>query len=306
MTRRGQLLLLGAIALAVIVIGLTVALELSIFTQTTTAAGVSESATETDTAIAALGPQVRTAVQSVTESPRRADPDDLPPLEVAANTTLGSTQASLSREHLARTGGWITVESVTPTAYGTRISQLTPAPLTDATGADTWRIYNDTTADSTVGAFMLRVDNGTTTLEVANDSTTATVELTRDDDSATVSWTRGGESIQTCTLSVPAGTPLRVDVAAGTAGPGDCQGPARGGIVDPTTITIVGGDTATGTYALVSDQDRGAVTDERFVDDSAVTDQPYAAVAVWEVAVTYEHTAPPATATGTTRVVIYR
>lgn len=276
---RGQLLLVGAVSLAVLLVALTVTLNAAMYAETLTTRERGFGATSAvdfrdAVSEAAAGILVRT-------NDRGGDTY----VELRSNFTRHVADWSAAAGRLGALDGAGWNASVRDTTRGTRVSQSNASrEFVDASGAPNWTVATDATA---VRAFWLNVSRADLA-GVANDSTAARLDAAG---AFTVAFdgpdrrrvyvyrhaANGTVLVRVRDASGDLGPRCRpdgsgahvaVDVTGGTVGGRACPSLAS---LDPSTpfdVSYVHGGGATGTYSLVVDRPVGTVTDDDYATGS--------------------------------------
>lgn len=264
---RGQLLIVGALAIAVLVLGLGAVFNSPAVTEYGAGSAGSESASEADQFRYTVRRGVAGTIRAVNfpEAPssrsyRRLD-DELP-------KNLTDTSHSVLRDRLsAEVGNWsgltASLDSVekrgTRTELvgitnGSRIAQYEHRNLTNQTGTANWTLVENA---SGVRGFRMNVSRDSLAdcstsrcfaVELRNDTSTWTVSVGNASGDVRVSVT-GPNGTETCTAT---GEHVLVDLTAATVNDTDCGALATLETIEPSvTLEYKNGDRAAGRYHLV-------------------------------------------------------
>lgn len=267
--RRGQLLFVSAIGLAVLLVVLSATLNATVDT-----GGVGPDGTATDPDSNALRFQAdaEAAIGSAMDHVNKGTAGTYVELENGLDERAAAWSDFAAR-HTARDGIWVRA-SVLDATDGTRLAQTNASrPLTDVDGNETWTVASGANG---VRAVQLELTNESL-VEVTPPSPTATVLDNRDVFAATlhgdgqsarvfvyrndtdpaVVSVDGGDGIIDGTCSAPVGPAGRfgVDLTAATVSDADCEPlEALADLDGPYTVEFDNGDNAVGTYSLVVDR----------------------------------------------------
>ena len=259
---RGQLLLVGALALAVLFVALALLLNTAIYTGNLAARDAGDDATPAIEYVSAARSAGADAVYSV----NRRNNTNATELNRAFTATM-SRWDDLATHHRA-VAGVITGVDVTGTTNGTQIQQDNASRrFTNDTGAADWTVIDDSGITS-VRSMRFTVDNSTLTpIDDAGNATTEPVfrvDITSGADtrSAYIYYNATGDNPEVlvddtnetvCAAESVTGGTFVVDVPNESVGGARCQ--ALGGIDDdPDAIEYGNGDAARGTYTMVADE----------------------------------------------------
>lgn len=287
---RGQLLLTGAIVIAILLVALSMLLNSAIFAENVGARGTTDDVGQTTlTHRADLASVTNETIQHVNRQHNES--------HVALQQNLSRTIATwgdLSARHEAVSGATIEV-SVRDTTNRTRVSQPTARNMTDAGGDEDWRLVNGTAG---VTRFAITVEedslvdlNGSeaeTASDLVNESafrakfssgTDRRVFLYYNETENAVAVaveSSPGTLDETCHATPgPSGT-VEVNLTAATVGGNSCG--ALGFVSNINTSTRLwyeSGGNANGTYSLLVDGSLSLV-DETNYNDIDASEGPYA------------------------------
>jgi hypothetical protein len=254
-TERGQLILVGAITIALIIVGLSVIVNTVLFTESVGSSSLDNRIDETGEYDAEAIAAVRSLVfrighdsRNITEAELRA--------RVASNVTTYSRASAMS--YAGSRPVAVSVEYSNASRLGNRTVQDTDWSVTDENGADDWTIVTD----KTVGWFTLNVDvldtdatqthinttNATSGRWVnvsINRTTSGNVSVT-----SAVSFTGGASA--TCQ---PVDGRVLFDMYEGVAltdSAGSCAFNGTALLDAPYSVSVVDGTNLVGKYSLVT------------------------------------------------------
>lgn len=286
---RGQLLLTGAIVIAILLVALSMLLNSAIFAENVGARGTTDDVGQTTlTHRADLASVTNETIQHV----NRQHNESHVALQQNFTRTI-ATWGDLSARHEAVSGATIEV-SVRDTTNRTRVSQPAARNMTDAGGDEDWRLVNGTTG---VNRFAITVEEDSlvelddseaeTASDLVNESafrakfssgTDRRVFLyyneTKDEVAVAVESSLGTLD-ETCHAPASSGT-VEVNLTAATVGGDSCG--ALGFVSSINTSTRLlyeAGGNANGTYSLVVDGSLSLV-DETNYNDIEASEGPYA------------------------------
>jgi hypothetical protein len=286
---RAQLLLVGALALAVLFVALALLLNTAIYTGNlaTREAGV-DSADAIEYAS-----EARTAGEEAIRSVNYRNNSS----HSALNTSLRSTLRlwdDAAAQHRAVVGDGADVDLVGAT-NGTRIQQDdVTRNFTSESGAANWTVASDSDL-SGLRSLRLTVDETTLAggpsddafhLNVASDAGTRNISV-YDDGGPTVQVSENGSVVDTCSPGSFAGDTFRIDVANASVAGASCPNLS---VVDDVgsdlEIAYANGDDAGGRYTMVVDEPESALT---LAGLGAGSGEPYSTPAIYaaDLRVTY-------------------
>lgn len=279
---RGQLLLVGALALATLFVALALFLNGVIYAGTL---ATDDAGADADGALA-----FRNAADGVVRSVNAEYHADYPSLADDLDRTVREWSAGVGRHHAAR--GVATNASLIAYDGGTRIAQNDAArSFTDANGASNWRVVSGAPG---VRSYALTVDRssldgpGDSPLTVAVENGTAAWNVS-------VARTAAGVSVAVertsaadpgaCVAPVPEGSTATVDLTGGTLAGRRCAPLAAVDWSGDSTVAYRNATSAAGTYSFVFNESVGAATggtvDESRYGDGAAGGSPHFAPAVY-------------------------
>jgi hypothetical protein len=290
---RGQLLVVGAFAIALLIVALAVTLNAAAYTETLSTdgdGGVAQDAIRFERDVDQSVGGTMLAVSREGD----ADVTDL-------NAALTEWEKQVNEDGATR-GVVADVEVVGPTTYGARIAQENESRgFVDANGTANWTVVD---ATSNVAQFRLTLNR--TTLTNESEPNPFTVSVTDGTDDWNVTFVDNGSAIN-ATVVDPSGTticsvPMNatagngtattsnttvVNFAAGTLGNQSCPALAfTDTLASPYTISFENAANTTGTFELVVDKQVGSFTPgDRFGGDG-----PTLTRALWstDVTISYE------------------
>lgn len=302
---RGQLLLSGAFALAVLFVVLALALNAAIFTanqgsQGSDAAGGHEAVQfNADAQRAAVG-----LIQQVNDGSETTYDG----LVAALDDTVSGWSDVASRE-VALTGGTVAL-SLSDVTNGSTIQQRNASrTLTNVSGAANWTLVDGadavrsieltvtnsslvSTDDDTVldlasaGAFRMQL------VEAGGDSWRVFVYAGDDGDVLVAVEAPDGSLSAPCRATPDSDGTVTVGVSAGTVGGADCAALAGLPSADSlATVAYQAGDSAAGTYSMVADRLQGLVADADYAAVGSGS-SPTVHVAVYDATVAIDYTTP--------------
>jgi hypothetical protein len=313
---RGQLILVGAIALAFVIVALAIAFNGALFADT-----LADSEARPDlTAAEQLDRQAARDLPRllVYLNHRRPYPDTAT-LDATVTANV-STYARLATEARLQERPGVVNVSLENRTYGTRVVQTTDGPFTEAGtpgGDPSWQPVDD---DRTVGWAVLNLDAANVsdadgadrfTVELVDaDGDWARLHLSRNtttgDDSRTVDVetvlsSGNGTSPQPCPSSQGR---LLLDLRTGTSFGGGCSFNLTQPLDGPYDVQFTNGDAATGTYAFVTE---GSPPNTLAGGAYACPDAtgPCNAPVVWEATAVTTYETRATTTESTRQVVVY-
>jgi len=238
---RAQLLLVGALTLAVVFLSLSLLLNSVIYTENL---ATRQTGTDVDRATA-FGYAAVAGLGDAIEHVNGGDAPDVATRRADYHTVTDAWIPKLAN-HSATNGLASDVERRT-VSEGTRIADGNySTTLTPQNGNTTWTVVTD----AKVRNFHLRIDNTSLSGDVIvriDDGTTRTLRI---EDTAPKPQLRVvGAADPTCTLSDG-----RIDVSGGRVGGQDCPALRSVDLSDEVDITIEDGAEVNGTYSLVADR----------------------------------------------------
>lgn len=274
---RGQLILIGAIALAFIILGLVVVLNGVLFTETIASGNDVEevgNAERSDLEVRrGVGGLVREVNVGANES---TDEDDL---EDAIEANVSSFQRNYSNVTSGSQAQLTNVSGVNVSEYGRLVHQPDQAPLTNnssASGDPHWNVYNNSGSER-LEAFVLTVNNSTLSgagvvIEVENSSDTNSITISQGSD--------GNVSVDdatntSCEIETRSDGTVEIDLLRGQlrgGGEHDCNTLRLP--PDPDDVKRLGfenGDQGEGTYEIVFEAETPDSSNDRWSVLAATT-----------------------------------
>jgi len=240
---RGQLILVGAIAIALVVLGLVLIVNTALFTQVVGSEGTVESAKEGGV----TGQEVGNAMGAViAEENRNGNP--------VSSTDFEGVERGFRNQSLESTGSFVSLEYLTDNENGTLIEQ-SGGPLIDKDNNPDW----DPVTNGDIGEFLLTLD----TVSSDPETFTITVDPTGPGSSKTLSVSVNGPnkielsggSVSGCSAIDTSDRSVTIDVRHGVVyGAGGCEFDLFSGIEEPFSVEFSGGENMDATYSIATDQ----------------------------------------------------
>lgn len=248
---RGQLILIGALTVALLVVGVTITINTVLFVENT---ATDEGAVVVNQAAEVTG-ELRSAVQSTTLHVNHQSRNHGPTqLENYVESNVSKLESVMSQQYLQSRSLSVNV-SIEDTTEGTRVVQAADANFTDDFGGSDW---DPISSGSRIGWFVVNLNatedtGGSFDAVVSNGSEDVTVRITRENASAyevESTGPSGGSAKTTCRTR---GNRLVLDVHRGQS-PTDlaCQFNGTGEVRNATSVEFTGGDNAFGRYGIVT------------------------------------------------------
>jgi len=286
---RGQLLLIGAVVLAIAVVGLVVVLNTVLYTQNVT----NREALDATVDAAAIEDTVVAEIPSLVGRANRN----------ATYASAGAVRAA-TNETVARYGALIgtSVTNRQPASVRTRVAERESVgvvvghddadrPFTDRDGDAEWTVADP----ATVRRYRMSVDAGSLAssdgdafrVRLASGGDEWTMRIHADGSEVALDRIAPDGSVATCTVS-PGGGTVDIDFVNGTAGE-SCAFEFGEGVSGPYELGYANATNATGRYRLVLD---GTDASLGAVDTSAPWESPYRSYAVDAVTVNVTYATP--------------
>ncbi|WP_134672003.1 DUF7261 family protein [Halorussus marinus] len=286
---RGQLLLIGAVVLAIAVVGLVVVLNTVLYTQNVT----NREALDATADAAALEASVVAEIPGLVGRANRN----------ATYASAGAVRDAIN-ETVARYGALVgtSVTRRRPASIGTRVAGRESVglvvghdddgrPFTDRDGDAEWTVADP----ATVQRYRMRVDAGSLAtsdeeafrVRVASGGDEWTMRIHADGSDVALDRVAPDGSVTTCTMS-PADGAVDVDFVNGTAAEG-CEFEFGAGVSEPYELGYANATNATGRYRLVLD---GTDASLGAVETAAPWASPYRSYAVDALAVNVTYATP--------------
>ncbi|MFB6189504.1 MAG: hypothetical protein ABEI57_06440 [Halapricum sp.] len=241
---RGQVLLVGAFGIAVLLLVFAGVLNTVTYTEALATQGGDH---RLDRDVVAFQQDARHGVEDLLD--RVNDGTGTYSTKAARlDRSVGNWNDAVARQYAADVTG-VTVTLVDST-NGSRIVQSAPAPLTNANGTSNWTLARSVTGTR---GFLLELNTTSLTSDACGSGACYTVVVDDGTDTWTVSVNRSavvvdGATPGTCAISAD---PVTIDVTGGTVDGQPCS-PLQfaDGVSSPYTISFRNGENATGTYRL--------------------------------------------------------
>jgi len=233
---RGQLLLAGAVAIALALLGLTAIINVVVFTETAGGQGSHETVLNSEQTVTELERAAATAVAAADR-------------EGAGDSTIDDTLDQQFRQRGAeRTGAYVRVEDINEVASGYRVNE--ELPLTNDT------VLNGSRTDD-IGRISLSLTglSGNMTVHAGGES----IQIEED---------TNGFLVDGCRVD---NDTVHIEFAQGVAWPGSCQFTRFAGATDPQEVTLEGQQDASGSITVIYDGQQDAYTGDATPGDIAWT-----------------------------------
>lgn len=297
---RGQLILVGAVAIALVILGLVLVVNTALFTQVVGSEGTVETTKDGGLAAEEVGDSIAAVVAA--ENERAAGP-----ASDATSDIDGRVEAEVDdhlepgfRTRSVETGGsYVSLDYTDVNENGTRVTQDAIRPFTSDTGAGDWAPIP---SGGDVGGFFLTIytneSAGVLDIVLANSTASRTLELSYNPISDTVT-VDGPDTPAACSGVEPTADTVRVDVSNGrvfedSACSFDLFGSMRPGYSLEFTSAGING-----TYSFVTDSDL-TTTNPDYGDTSS---DPGLSNAIWSFEYASEYDTGGATVESDSRVV---
>jgi hypothetical protein len=259
--RRGQLLLVAALGLAVAFVVLALVLNAVVFTENL----ANRNHGDADDVVG-YERGVESGVGGLVAAVNRENHTDYETLNETLATNLGTWDGNASV--LTAAGGHVTAASVTATDNGTRVLQPDRRAFTNATGAGDWTAATGVNATRRFHVVATPTAGSPLTFEVTDGAASWTVRVAEDGGGADVTVTRNGSHVvsyahaaETVALDLTEGTVNGTSVANWTY---------AAGVSAPYDVRVANGTDAEGRYVFVVDRPRPPLR-------AALPDSTYAA-----------------------------
>ncbi|WP_248516140.1 hypothetical protein [Salinarchaeum laminariae] len=268
---RGQLILVGAIAIALVVLGLVLIVNTALFTQVVGSEGTVESAKEGGV----TGQEVGNAMGAVIAEEN--------PTSSMADSEFDELNRALANRTLEGSGAFVSLEYIDSVENGSIIEQDTTGNFTNNNGSGSWDLIRSSKSGD-IGKFLVTIDtdsssSGTLEIDIAGSSN---LDVTVDAGTDEVTIDDGSTQ---CTDIQATGNTVRIDVRHGTVyEDNSCRFDALGGD-SPYSVEYSGDLTdVEGTYSIVTNS---TVPEDSRYDDGS---DPSVSDAIWsfEYAFTYD------------------
>ncbi|AFK18881.1 hypothetical protein E6P09_08855 [Haloferax mediterranei ATCC 33500] len=284
---RGQLMLVSALAIAVLLVGLALTLNTAIYTENL---ATRTTDTNLDGAVNHGGAVEMGAGELLDEVNR--DGGSYSSLTDAFDLALGNWSDTAAT--LTAVRGAVTNASRTDRVDGTRISQSdSTRDFTDRSGSGDWtlatdvgvrgvrfNVSRDSLATSSGSAFELVLDDGSAQVET---------EVYRDSTHVFVTVEDASGSRSTCSVAADSGDYVRLDVPAGELNGTACDplDTVQTDLSGKTTVTYRSSTQAEGTYELFVNKTNSTVFDAAKYEPADSGSSPVAEEALYAVNVSY-------------------
>lgn len=240
---RGQLILVGAIAIALILLGLVLIVNTALFTQVVGSEGTVESAKEGSVS----GQEIGDSIGALVAEENRNGPTSVTP-------PVDDLEDALARRSLESSGSFVSLDSVSERESGRFFAQMSDGPLTDTAGNDNW----SPVTGGDVGEFLVTLDT--------SDSASETFDITANSSDATprtLSVTvvgpdeiaLSGADASGCSAVRVTDDSVTIDVRHGVVyGDNSCQFELFTGTNPPYEVTFDNGDNMDATYSIATSQ----------------------------------------------------
>jgi hypothetical protein len=308
---RGQIMLVGAIAVAFVVLGLATVYTAQLTARPATTGSVSDQAAEATE----LNREARRNVRAIAVRENHDEPYYLDRAAVDDSIRRGTTNYSrlMAETYGGERGAVVNVSYDGTSRWGTRTVQYDDDVLRDGVGNPTWRpvdgeaaigwfVFNfNLTAMEKGDEFVVRVENGTgvdppeTTYTFSRNATGRTI-LTVEVDSET-----GAASLGRGTCN-PIGNRSLIDLTSGDSFTSNCEfGPGIDRLEGPYTVQFEQGTNAVGRFSVVTD----AGTPSNGLPKCPATEDPCNTPAAWTVTLTTRYESGELSYENTQNVTVY-
>lgn len=311
---RGQILLVGAVAIAFVLLGLVAVYNAQLTTSGPTAAG------STNVAEAAeLNREARRNVRAVTVRVNHREPYYGSPaaLNDAVGRAVGNYSRLLERTYVGSSGAVVNVTYDGAARMGTRTVQSDNMKLTDHTGAPDWEPI-DRSERREIGWFVLnlnatRLDDTTPFVITVYNGTgpspaTTTYEFTRNTTGSSVvnvavTNSPPGVGTPSTTCNAAANRSL-LDLKQGISYTSNCTfTPGTAALEGPYAVEFENGDEAVGKFALVTNSTRADRPNG--LGDCPAAGEPCNTYAVWNATLSTRYESGTVSYSNTQNVTVY-
>ncbi len=233
---RGQLLLAGAVAIALALLGLTAIINVVVFTETAGGQGSHEAVLDSERTITELE---RAAATAVAAAEREG---------VDYSTVDDALDQQVRQRTAERTGAYVRVESINEGMSGYRVNEELP-------------LTNDTILNASQTNEIGRVSLTLTDLD-------GSMTVDAGEESIQIEEASNGFLVDGCRVD---NDTLHVEFARGVAWPGDCQFARFAGATEPQEVTLEGQQDASGSITVIYDGQQDAYTGDATPGDIAWT-----------------------------------
>lgn len=291
---RAQLLLVGAVAIALVVIGLVVVINTVLYTENVATSEGADRANDAAKFDYEGQRGLQTIVFRVNHRGRNVTADGL---KRRINRNVTNYTFLLSEVYASSSPVFVNLSYDNDSSeFGKRIVQAEDAGLNSTTGTSTWSPVDPSDREA-VGRLVINLNVTATSQDefgviVSNGTDDVDVEFNRTGNSfdsnfeveATRSW--APDSSTTCD---PTGGRLLVDVLDGRVFSGQCSFNSTQGLEGPYSVQFVDGDNAIGKYGIVTNETDASLP--RCTSGGVAPDEICVSPAVWTANVTLTYNA---------------
>lgn len=240
---RGQLILIGAIAIALIIVGVVLVVNTALFTEVVGSEGTVETAKESGVAAEELSGSVSALVHQENVEPGTDAPDTV---DTDVDTDL---EPRLVNSSLDSRGAFVSVDFTGVNESGTHVYQDTTDPIDDGAGGD---VVIPDTGDTDVGYLRMVIDTGAANgqMDVVVNGTSSNEELHIDASASDRVTFDSTAEPGDCTVEATDGN-VSVDVRSGVTYGEECHFELFDAVDGPYRIEFQGGDDVHGQYYVV-------------------------------------------------------
>ena len=296
---RGQLILVGAVVIAVALVGVVVVLNTVLFTENVVQDGATAAASDSLDVTLVVRDDLAPLVDGTNYNETYANEGEL---ETALDESVHRYAALLGIAEAKRAPATLTVDVRNATIGYAIVHDNRSTSFLGDDGRRNWTVARN--ADPR--QYVLTVDpaNGTSAsdgfrLSVTDGSDRWNLTTYRQDGNVSVRTNGTTVAPSTCP-DVTAGN-LTIDLRSGTTTPGPCTFDYASGLVGPYDVSYVNGDNATGTYSVVLN---GTAATLPAVNTTASV-SPYRTFVAYEVEATFSYVTPDSTYRGRTNATLY-
>lgn len=256
--RRGQLLLVGAVVLAIVIVVLSLVVNTVLFTQNADAEGVSAEIENVEEFGFEVGTSTRSILLRVNHA---AHERNVTTLQANVSQSIQNYSDALERSYATSGTVYATASTWLTTRNGTRLIQPYDRNFTDRTGNGNWIVVSSTN-ETDIGWYLLNVDLRNVSAQQANVTITGSSDSLEysmnrseggDGNNLTVAVSNSTTDLGTVNCTATGGRVL-VDLFDGEGSFGRCT---FDGIDDtlqaPYNVSIENGDRLNGTYSIVTE-----------------------------------------------------
>jgi hypothetical protein len=310
---RGQIMLIGAVAIAFIVLGLVAVYSAQLTARPATTGAVGDSTAEATE----LNREARRNARALTIRANHDRPyyATRTALNASVDDAVANYSGLMAETYAGGRGAAVTVRYDGAARMGTRTVRHSDGPMTG--GSNTWHpvdrptdlgwfVFNFNLSAMDKGEpFVVRVENGTgvdppETTYTFTRNTTGTSVLSVEVDSETGAATLGRD---TCN---PIGNRSVIDLTAGESFTSSCAfGPGTDRLTGPYTVTFEQGDHAVGKFGIVTDTRPTNWSALNTLPDCAGGGEPCNTYAAWNVTITTGYESGELSYENTQNVTVY-